>query len=65
MPGGWMVQDANGRPLVYVYGDERPQGVKSQKLTMDEARRIAVNIAKLVELLASAKSVPRNLERGD
>jgi hypothetical protein len=49
--GGWCVKDATGQPIAYTYGDDRSQGVGSQQMTMDEARRIASNIAKLPELL--------------
>ena len=53
--GGWRVNDATGRPLAYVYGHD-DQGAGSHHLTVDEARRIAVNIAKLPELLQRAKA---------
>jgi hypothetical protein len=41
------------RPLAYVYGhaDPRDAGI-AKALTLDEARRIASNIAKLPSLLA-------------
>jgi hypothetical protein len=48
--GGWRVDDATGRPLVYVYGRDDATGVGSHGLTIDEARRLAANIARLPEL---------------
>ena len=50
-PGGWVVEDAAGMRIAYVYGDDLPEGVRDRKLTKDEARRIAVAIARLPELL--------------
>ena len=42
------VRDANGRSLAYVYGRETKADADiAHVLTMDEARRIASNIAKL------------------
>jgi hypothetical protein len=49
--GGWKVEDASGQALAWVYGEDRPQGASSRVLTVDEARRIAVNIARLQDLL--------------
>jgi hypothetical protein len=50
--GGYVVKDANGQSLAYVYGREsRADADKAQLLTLDEARRIATNIAKLASFL--------------
>jgi hypothetical protein len=46
--GGYKVKDANGQSLTYVYGRETQADADiAHVLTMDEARRIASNIAKL------------------
>jgi len=49
---GFKVIDSNGQSLAYVYGhaDPRDAGV-AKALTLDEARRIASNIANLPDLL--------------
>ena len=49
---GFKVIDANGQALAYVYGhaDQRDAQI-ANGLTLDEARRIASNIAKLPALL--------------
>jgi len=54
IPGGFIVKDANGQSLAYVYADNRQI---TNTLTEDEARRIASNIARLPELQRQ-KSVP-------
>jgi len=54
IPGGYKVKDANGQSLAYVYGRETGADADTANvLTMDEARRIARNIAKLPNYLAA------------
>jgi hypothetical protein len=56
IPGGFRVDDAEGKAVAYTYGlDPRElPAAGRQRLTLDEARRIAANIAKLPELLSAS-----------
>ena len=56
LDGGFKIVDSNGQALAYVYGhaDERDAQV-AKALTLDEARRIAANIAKLPALLGKLR----------
>jgi K+/H+ antiporter YhaU regulatory subunit KhtT len=52
MPGGYVVRDANGQALAYLYSRDDPtEALQAKMLTNDEARRIAANVARLTELV--------------
>jgi hypothetical protein len=47
IPRGYVVRDANGQPLVYVYrGANESETSQANMLTIDEALRIAINSCK-------------------
>jgi hypothetical protein len=53
--GGYVVRDGNGQALAFVYSRDIDAEARHAKvLTKDEAPRIAVNVARLPELLGKA-----------
>jgi len=56
------VRDANGQALVHIYARAtESEAAQAKVLTMDEARRIAPNIAKPPELPVPKKRPRRNV----
>jgi hypothetical protein len=56
MPGGYVVRDANGQALAYLYSRENEaEALQAKTLTNDEARRNALNIARLPDLLGKGE----------
>jgi hypothetical protein len=53
IPGGYVVRDATGQIVAWVYARaSTAEAMQAKVLTMDEARRVATNIARLPELLS-------------
>jgi hypothetical protein len=56
IPGGYVVRDASGQSIAHVYSRETEvEARQANVLTKDEERRIAVNIARLPELLGKGE----------
>ena len=56
IPGGLVVRDANGQAIAYLFSrEDEAEALQAKELTMDEARRIAINIARLPELLGKGE----------
>ena len=62
--GGYVVRDANGQALTYLYsrGNEG-DALQAKVLTAEVARRIAINIARLAELLGAGELTERAMQQ--
>jgi len=57
-PGEYKIEDANGLALAYIYAWGENGGVNNDGLTVDEARRIAVGMARLPGLMGRSRVTP-------
>jgi K+/H+ antiporter YhaU regulatory subunit KhtT len=61
----FIVRDATGQALVYVYFEDDPQRqMAGKRLSSDEARRFAAIIAKLPDLLGHRKPLAKRTALG-
>ena len=52
LPAPWHADKFSGGYVVYVYGrSTEAEAMEAKQMTMDEARRVASNIAKLPDML--------------
>jgi hypothetical protein len=59
MPGCYVVRDANGQALAYLYSRDNEAETRHAKvLTKDEARRIDMNVAGLPEWWGGSRTNP-------
>jgi hypothetical protein len=51
--GGFRVRDRDGRPIVWVFGQENP--IRPDAMTLDQADEMALTIATLPEILSESE----------
>ena len=65
IPGGYVVRDANGQAIAYIYSrDNEAEARQAKVVTKDEARRVVINIARLPELLGKGERARLNRKVG-
>jgi hypothetical protein len=63
--GGYVVRDANGQALAYVYSrNNEAEAHQAKVLTSDEARRIAMKAAGLIDLVRKRNDRRLALDQG-